>query len=113
MEIKRGDVFLVNFNPARGSEQAGIRPALVIQNDIGNRQSPTVIVAVITTAIHKTYPFLVPLDEKEAGLERESVVNLAQILTVDKTRLMRKLGFLSQEKMSAVNRAIKISLGLL
>lgn len=111
-EVRRGDVFLVDFNPARGSEQAGLRPAVVVQNDVGNKHSPTVIVAAITTAIGRTYPFLVRLESGESGLEKESVVNAAQILAVDKSRLVRKLGSLSVEKMNKINQALKISLGL-
>lgn len=111
MEIKRGDVFLVDFNPARGSEQAGLRPAVVIQNNVGNKYSPTVIVAVISTSAHEGYPFLVPLSAEEGGLKKDSVVNAAQILTIDKSRLIKKLGNLS-EKMDKINKAIKISLSL-
>lgn len=112
MEIRRGDVFLVDFNPARGSEQAGHRPALVIQNDIGNRYSPTVIVMAITTSIHKGYPFLVKLRAGEGGLEKDSAANAAQVLTVDKSRLVERLGSLSPERMHQVNRALLVSLGL-
>ncbi|RPF42020.1 mRNA interferase MazF [Thermodesulfitimonas autotrophica] len=112
MEVKRGDVFLVDFNPARGSEQAGFRPALVIQNDVGNRYSPTTIVAAISAAPERTYPFLVRLGAGEGGLERGSAVNASQILTVDKPRLVKRLGSLSAERMREVNRAVKISLGL-
>lgn len=111
--VRRGDVFMVDFNPARGNEQAGFRPAVVIQNDTGNRYSLTTIVATVTTMMHKIYPFLVHLDEGEEGLEKESVVNLAQILTVDKSRLVKKLGSLSAEKMERVDQAIKVSLDLL
>lgn len=111
-EVRRGDVFLVDFNPARGSEQAGFRPALVIQNDVGNRHSPTAIVAAISAAPERPYPFLVRLAAGEGGLERESAVNASQILTVDKSRLTRKLGSLSAERMRQVDRAVRISLGL-
>ncbi|MEW6425242.1 MAG: type II toxin-antitoxin system PemK/MazF family toxin [Bacillota bacterium] len=111
-EVRRGDVFLVDFNPARGSEQAGYRPAVIVQNDVGNRYSPTVIIAAVTTAGGKTYPFLVRLKAGEGGLERESTVNAAQILTIDKSRLVKKLGSLSAEKISEVNRALKVSLDL-
>ncbi|RJX22210.1 MAG: type II toxin-antitoxin system PemK/MazF family toxin [Desulforudis sp.] len=111
-EVRRGDVFLVNFNPARGSEQAGLRPALVIQNDVGNRTSPTTTVAAITTAIHKSYPFLVLLEAGEGGLAKDSVVNAAQILTIDQTRLIKKVGSLAGKKMRDVDQAIRISLGL-
>lgn len=112
VEVRRGDVFLVDFNPARGSEQAGFRPALVIQNDVGNRYSPTTIVAAISSAPEKPYPFLVKLSPGEGGLERESAVNLSQILTVDKSRLVKKLGSLKPERMRQVDQAIKVSLGL-
>jgi mRNA interferase MazF len=111
MDVKRGSVFLVDFNPARGSEQAGFRPAIVLQNDIGNEMSPTTIVAAIT-ASQKTYPFMVQLDEGEGGLERASAVNLAQILTIDKTRLRKKTGVLSQDRMKDVDIALKRSLAL-
>ena len=112
VKVKRGDVFLVDFNPARGSEQAGYRPAIVVQNDVGNRYSPTVIVAVVTTAAGKTYPFLVKLKAGEVGLEKGSAVNAAQVLTVDKARLVKMLGSLSAEKMGELDKALKISLGL-
>jgi len=110
--VRRGDVFMVDFNPARGSEQAGFRPALVIQNDVGNRHSPTTIVAAISAAPERPYPFLVRLAAGEGGLERDSAVNASQILTVDKVRLARRLGSLSAERMREVDRALKISLGL-
>jgi len=111
-EVRRGDVFLVDFSPARGSEQAGFRPALVIQNDVGNRHSPTTIVVAISAAPERSYPFLVRLAAGEGGLERDSAVNASQILTVDKSRLVRKLGSLSAERMRQVDRAVRISLGL-
>ena len=108
--IKRGDIYYVDFNPARGSEQAGLRPAVVIQNDIGNKYSPTTIVATITTADRKQYPFAVRLNALEGGLEKDSFVNLSQILTVDKERLTKKIGRLDNQRMAEINEAIKISL---
>ncbi|HAU32012.1 MAG: mRNA interferase [Desulfotomaculum sp. 46_296] len=111
-EVRRGDIFLVDFNPARGSEQAGYRPAVIIQNNVGNKYGSTVIIAVVTTAAIKIYPFLVRLEAGEGGLERESAVNAAQIITVDKSRLVKKIGALSPEKMDEVNRVLKISLDL-
>lgn len=111
-EVRRGDVFLVDFSPARGSEQAGFRPALVIQNNVGNRHSSTTIVAAISAAPERPYPFLVRLSAGEGGLEKESAVNASQILTVDKSRLVRKLGSLSAERMHQVDRAVRISLDL-
>lgn len=111
--IKRGDIFLVDFNPARGSEQAGLRPACIIQNDIGNRYSPTTIVATITTADRKQYPFAVKLNALEGGLEKDSFVNLSQILTIDKERLIKKIGSLNIQRMEEVNESVKISLAII
>ncbi len=110
-ETRRGDIYWVDWNPARGSEQSGSRPALVIQNDIGNKFSPTTIVAALTTAAEKPYPFLVNLTAKESGLPKDSTVNLAVIMTIDKTRLARKCGELSPARMSQIESAIKASLG--
>lgn len=108
---RRGEVWLVNFNPGRGSEQKGMRPALVLQNDVGNQYAATTIVAAITTTI-KIYPVTVFLKKKTSGLSFDSMVNCAQILTVDKTRLKRKLGILDQTIMSQVGKALMVSLGL-
>ena len=99
---RRGEVWLVNWNPARGSEQAGRRPALVIQNDIGNEKASTT----------KIFPMNVKVDAPEGGLGLASIVKTSQILTVDKKRLERRLGQLSSEKMKEVNLAIKLSLDL-
>jgi mRNA interferase MazF len=106
---RRGEVWQVNFNPARGSEQRGIRPALVIQNDVGNEFAATTIVAAITTTL-KAYPVTVLLRRGEGGLKEPSMVNLAQILTVDNTRLRRRLGSLPDERIDAVDAAIRVSL---
>ncbi|MBI4283109.1 MAG: type II toxin-antitoxin system PemK/MazF family toxin [Chloroflexi bacterium] len=111
-DIKRGEIYWVDWNPGRGSEQSGLRPALVVQNDVGNKFSPTTIVAALTTAIEKPYPFLVKVTAKESGLPKDSTINLAVVLTVAKTRLRNKCGELSEAKMSEVNEAIKASLGL-
>ncbi len=100
---------MVNFSPGRGSEQRGIRPALVIQNDVGNQYAATAIVAAITSTI-KIYPVTVPLKKGEGGLLQSSMVNLAQILTLDKSRLQRKLGSLPPELVDKVNAAITVSL---
>ena len=100
---------MVNFNPGRGSEQKGIRPALIIQNDIGNRYGSTTIVSAITTTLKK-YPVTVLVPRGKGGLKENSMVNLAHILTVDKGRLMRKLGKLEEDKIAEVTEAIKISL---
>jgi mRNA interferase MazF len=101
----------VNFASGRGSEQRGIRPALVIQNDVGNEHAATTIVAAITSTI-KIYPVTVPLNRGEGGLKQPSMVNLAQILTVDRSRLRRRVGALSPGHIEMVNSAIAISLGL-
>jgi mRNA interferase MazF len=111
-EIKRGHIYWVDWNPGRGNEQTGLRPALVIQNDVGNQYSPTTIVAALTTAIEKSYPFLAKVSAKESGLPKDSTINLSAILTIDKTRLTQKCGELSKSKMSEVDEAIKASLGL-
>jgi len=108
---ERGEIWLVNFNPGRGSEQQGIRPALVVQNDVGNRFAATTIVAAITTTI-KPYPVTVVVSGGTSGLAHESMVNLAQLLTIDKQRLMRRLGRLEPELRAAVDQALRVSLAL-
>jgi mRNA interferase MazF len=109
--LRRGDIWLVNFNPARGSEQKGIRPALIIQNDIGNEVSPVTIVAALSSVI-KTYPINVEIKPAESGLEKDSVVKLNQIRTIDKERLIKRLGRLSSPKLKEVDSALMLSLGL-
>ncbi len=109
---KRGDIYWLDWSPGRGSEQSGVRPALVIQNDIGNQRSPNVIVAAITTAPNKPYPFLVSVSTQESGLPKDSTVDLASIMTVSKDRLRSKSGHLSSAKMAAVDDAICASLGV-
>ena len=111
-ECRRGEICLVNWNPGRGSEQIGRRPALVIQNDIGNKYSPTTIVAACSSAGVQAYPFIVHVKAKESGMDRDSSINLARIMTVDKTRLETRLGKLSAEKMLEVDDALKNSLGM-
>lgn len=106
---RRGKVWLVNFNPGRGSEQRGIRPALVIQNDTGNIYASTTIVAAITSTI-KEFPVTVVLSAGEGGLKQRSMVNLAQLLTADKGRLQKRLGDLSDAVMEKVNEAVRVSL---
>ena len=100
---------MVNFNPGRGSEQKGIRPALIIQNNVGNKYASTTIVSAITTTL-KEFPVTVLVPKGKGGLKEDSMVNLAHILTVDKGRLMKKLGNLEEDKIAEVNEAIKISL---
>ena len=108
---KRGEVWLVNWNPARGSEQAGRRPALVIQNDIGNEKAPTTIVAAVSGSI-RIYPMNVEINPPEGGLDRPSIIKTSQILTVAKERLEKRLGRLSQDRMRDVDKAIMLSLSL-
>jgi len=108
---KRGEVWMVNFNPGRGSEQKGVRPALIIQNDTGNQYAATTIIAAITSTIKK-YPVTVVVPRGNGGLKEESMINLAQILTIDKGRLIRKIGQIEKEKIVEVDEAIKISLGV-
>ncbi len=112
--IKRGDVFFANLSPVKGSEQGGIRPVLIIQNDVGNRFSPTVIVAAITAKISKgQIPTHVEICSKEHGLERDSVILLEQIRTIDKSRLTDRITRLNRETMEKVNHALMISVGVI
>lgn len=113
MVIKRGDIFYADLSPVIGSEQGGIRPVLIVQNDIGNKYSPTVIAAAITSQINKAkLPTHIELDAKEYGLQKDSVVLLEQIRTIDKRRLREKIGRLDDELMKKVNEALSISFGL-
>ncbi len=111
MIVKRGDVYFADLSPVVGSEQGGVRPVLVIQNDIGNRFSPTVIVAAITAQIQKAkLPTHVEIDAKRYGFERDSVILLEQIRTIDKQRLTDKITHLDDEMMEKVDEALQISL---
>lgn len=113
MQIRRGDVFYVNLDPTKGSEQAGTRPVLVIQNDVGNEYAPTVIIAPLTTrSFSKLYPTNVNISARTAGLKENSTVLLSQIRTIDKNRLERRVGRLPLDFMRQVDEAIKASLGL-
>ena len=113
MEVKRGDVFYADLSPVIGSEQGGFRPVLVVQNDIGNRYSPTVIIAAITSKISKAkLPTHIELEAKNTGLDKDSVILLEQIRTVDKKRLKDKITHLDEETMKRVNNGLNISLGL-
>ena len=114
MVVKRGDVYFADVSPVVGSEQGGVRPVLVIQNDIGNRFSPTVIVAAITAQIQKAkLPTHVEIDAKRYGFERDSVILLEQIRTIDKQRLTDKITHLDDEMMDRVDEALQISVGLI
>ncbi len=114
MEVKRGYIFFADLSPVVGSEQGGVRPVLVIQNDIGNRYSPTVIIAAITSQIDKAkLPTHVEINAAEYNLDRDSVVLLEQIRTLDKQRLQKKITELDDRIMSRVDEALRISLGLI
>ena len=111
--VKRGELYFADLSPVVGSEQGGVRPVLVVQNDIGNKYSPTVIAAAITSKLNKAkLPTHIELSGKEYGLEKDSVILLEQIRTIDKTRLKEKIGELNSVKMNQVNRAMMISLGV-
>ena len=113
MNVKRGDIYYADLSPVVGSEQGGLRPVLIIQNDIGNRYSPTVIAAAITSRLGKTrLPTHIGIYASEVGLSKDSVILLEQIRTLDKRRLREKMGHLDEEQMSDVNTAISISFGL-
>ena len=113
MIVKRGDVFFAELSPVVGSEQGGTRPVLVIQNDIGNRFSPTVIIAAITAQIQKAkLPTHVEIDAKKYGFERDSVILLEQLRTIDKSRLTDKINQLDEALMEKVDEALEISVGL-
>ena len=113
MNIKRGDIFYADLSPVVGSEQGGLRPVLIVQNDVGNKYSPTVIAAAITSKMSKTkLPTHIDLGGPDAGLAKDSVVLLEQIRTIDKKRLKEKMGHLDDETMRNVNNAIQVSFGL-
>ena len=110
--ILRGDLFSACLDPVVGSEQGGIRPVLVVQNDVGNRYSPTVIVLVVTGQVNKTrLPTHVPVAAGNTGLQKDSVVLAEQIRTLDKRRLREKIGSLEPEVMQKVSEAMMVSLG--
>jgi len=113
MDVKRGDIWLTNLDPATGSEQKGTRPTLVIQNDTGNKYSPTTIVAVLTSQIQKAkLPTHVVVPSKQTSLSKDSVILLEQIRTIDKQRFIKKLTNLNIQQMRNVDKALKVSLGL-
>lgn len=112
MTIKRGELYYADLSPVVGSEQGGVRPVLVVQNDVGNKYSPTVIAAAVTSKINKAkLPTHIELPSDSYGLQKDSVILLEQIRTLDKRRLKERIGELSVATMSRVDRAILISLG--
>lgn len=111
--VKRGDIYYADLSPVVGSEQGGLRPVLIVQNDTGNRHSPTVIAAAITSQTGKArLPTHIELEAKSCGLSRNSVILLEQIRTIDKSRLRERMGKLEEPVMSQVDNAIAVSFGL-
>lgn len=113
MTIKRGDIFYADLSPVVGSEQGGVRPVLIVQNDVGNKHSPTVIAAAITSQKEKSkLPTHIELHSEKCGLSKNSVVLLEQIRTLDKKRLKEKMGNIGNTLMPLINSALSISFGL-
>lgn len=114
MVIKRGDIYYADLSPVIGSEQGGVRPVLIVQNNIGNKYSPTVIISAVTSQINKAkLPTHIEISAEDFGLPRDSVVLLEQIRTIDKKRLKEKIGRFDKELMEEVDECLKISLGLI
>ena len=113
MSVKRGDIYYADLSPVVGSEQGGLRPVLIIQNDVGNRYSPTVIAAAITSKMTKTHlPTHIDIYAEQVGLAKDSVILLEQVRTIDQRRLKEKMGHLDDNIMNEVNSAIAVSFGL-
>ena len=111
--VKRGDIYYADLSPVVGSEQGGMRPVLIVQNDTGNRHSPTVIAAAITSQMGKAkLPTHIELSAQSYGLSRDSVILLEQIRTIDKSRLRERMGKLDNDTMTKVDNAIAVSFGL-
>ena len=111
--VRRGDIYYADLSPVVGSEQGGVRPVLIIQNDMGNRHSPTVIAAAITSQLNKAkLPTHIELIDQHCGLTRDSVVLLEQVRTLDKKRLKERMGKIDDPSMSQIDRALSISFGL-
>lgn len=113
MSVKRGEIYYADLSPVVGSEQGGIRPVLIVQNDVGNRHSPTVIAAAITSQRDKNrLPTHIEVEAEKCGLAKDSIVLLEQIRTIDKKRLKDKMGELDLRSMDKINTALSISFGL-
>ena len=113
MIVKRGDIYYADLSPVVGSEQGGVRPVLIVQNNVGNKFSPTVIAAAITSQINKAkMPTHIEIGAADYGLSKDSVILLEQVRTIDKKRLKERIGHLNENLMDKVNEAIEISLGL-
>lgn len=113
MTVKRGEIYYADLSPVVGSEQGGVRPVLIVQNDVGNKYSPTIIAAAITSKINKAkMPTHIELSANEYGLNKDSVILLEQIRTIDKQRLREKIGKLDDCMMRRVDKALFISFGM-
>lgn len=113
MTVKRGELYFADLSPVVGSEQGGVRPVLIVQNDIGNKHSPTVIAAAITSQQGKArLPTHIELDSPESGLIKDSIVLLEQIRTIDKKRLKERMGYLDEKEMRKIDKALLVSFGL-
>ena len=113
MTVKRGDIYYADLSPVVGSEQGGIRPVLIVQNDVGNKYSPTVIAAAITSQKYKTsLPTHISVNGGGCGLAKDSIVLLEQVRTIDKTRLKEHMGTLDNNEMHKINKALSVSFGL-
>ena len=113
MHVRKGDIFFADLSPDVGSEQGGVRPVLDVQNDVGNRFSPTVIVAAVTSQMNKAkLPTHVPIHADRNGLDRDSVVLLEQLRTIDKKRLREHIGTVDREVIGVVDDALSVSLGI-
>ncbi|MBE7058276.1 MAG: type II toxin-antitoxin system PemK/MazF family toxin [Ruminococcaceae bacterium] len=114
MTVKRGDIYYADLSPVVGSEQGGIRPVLVLQNDIGNKYSPTIIVAAITSQINKSkMPTHLSIRADQFGIAKDSVILLEQLRTIDKKRLRERVCHIDTDNMKKIDYALKISLGLI
>lgn len=113
MNVKRGDIYYADLSPVVGSEQGGVRPVLIVQNDVGNKHSPTVIAAAITSQKYKTgLPTHIRVNADGCGLAKDSIVLLEQVRTIDKRRLKERMGNLDENDMLRIDRALSISFGL-
>ena len=113
MNVKRGEIYYADLSPVIGSEQGGTRPVLIVQNDVGNKYSPTVIAAAITSQKYKTQlPTHISVNANNCGLQKDSVVLLEQVRTLDKKRLKERMGNLPQTEMNKIDKALSVSFGL-
>ena len=114
MNVKRGDIYYADLSPVVGSEQGGVRPVLIVQNDVGNKYSPTVIAAAITSQQEKSrLPTHISVNGNQCGLSKDSVVLLERVRTIDKQRLKERMGNLSTNDMNKINKALTVSFGLI